>query len=333
MPTLSLEQFPEVFISNTKLALFISHELKRGKIRKLASKLYTKNLIEKPEIIIRRNLWPIIAAYFPGALIADRTAIENAPSKDGSVFIVSSKKRAVKLPGITVYPRKGANPLPSDKPFIGGLYLSSMPRAYLENMRPSRARKGNVSRTLSKREIEERLDGLLATGETSPLLRLRDEMRQIAPILQLEKEFEEIDAIIGNFLGTRQADLVSDAGRARAVSVPYDSKRLPLFEELFRTLLQTSPIIRTWKQNQNWSNFLFFESYFSNYIEGTEFELNEAHQIIFEQKIPQNRPQDAHDILGTYQILSNQSEIGHIPKSFAEFENLLKNRHAIMVRP
>jgi len=77
---------------------------------------------------------------------------------------------------------------------------------------------------------------------------------------------------------------------------------------------------------------LFFEAYFSNFIEGIEFEIKEAHEIIFEQKIPKNRTQDAFDILGTYQVISHPTEIGRIPTSFVEFENLLKNRHAILMR-
>jgi len=51
MPTIFLDQMPEVFLSNKELSLLVSNVLKRGKIRKLASKLYTKNLIEEPEII------------------------------------------------------------------------------------------------------------------------------------------------------------------------------------------------------------------------------------------------------------------------------------------
>jgi len=35
---------------------------------------------------VQRNLRPLVAAYLPGALIADRTALENRPAVDGSVF-------------------------------------------------------------------------------------------------------------------------------------------------------------------------------------------------------------------------------------------------------
>ena len=43
-------------------------------------------------------------------------------------------------------------------------------------------------------------------------------------------------------------------------------------------------------------NCTLFESYFSNFIEGTEFEVGEAYDIIYEGVIPRERPDDAHDI-------------------------------------
>src|SRR3981189_2119354 len=155
MPDFSL--MPEVYVSNVQLAPAISREVKRGTLRKIGSRLYPRNLKEPGEAIVRRNLWPLIAAYLPGALIADRTALENRPASDGSVFLIADHKRDIVLPGITLRPRKGRPPLESDRPFIGSLRIASPARAFLENMRPSRARRG-VARTLSQREREERLE-------------------------------------------------------------------------------------------------------------------------------------------------------------------------------
>jgi hypothetical protein len=67
-------------------------------LRKLPSRIYTRNLKDPPEGIVRRNLWPLVAAYLPGAPIADRTALENRPAADGSVFLVADHKRAIALP-------------------------------------------------------------------------------------------------------------------------------------------------------------------------------------------------------------------------------------------
>src|ERR1039458_9197509 len=127
---------PEIFVSNTILAAAISRETKLGRLRKLGSRLYTRNLTDPPEKIVQRNLWPLVAAYLPNALIADRTALENRPAPDGSVFLIADHKRDIALPGVTLRPRKGTPPLENDRPFVGSLRIASRARAFLENMRP-----------------------------------------------------------------------------------------------------------------------------------------------------------------------------------------------------
>ena len=74
-----LNELPEAFVSHTGISRAVSRAVKAGKLRKLASRLYTRNLEDAPEAVVRRNLWGIVAGYFPGALIANRTAFEAAP--------------------------------------------------------------------------------------------------------------------------------------------------------------------------------------------------------------------------------------------------------------
>jgi hypothetical protein len=76
------------------------------------------------------------------------------------------------------------------------------------------------------------------------------------------------------------------------------------------------------------TNLAFFEAYFSNYIEGTEFLVEEAVDIVFKGVIPEDRPEDAHDVLGTYRIVSDQRDMKRIPRDFESFISLLKERHA-----
>ncbi len=330
MAALSLENLPEVFVSTSEISSFVSKEVARGKLRKLASRLYTKNLIESPEKLVKRHLWPIVASFFPGALIADRTAIENTPAADGSVFLISNKKGTLKLPGITIKPRKGIGLLEGDTPFINGLHLSSQARAYLENMKISRSRVG-TRRTLSRHDIEERLEKLLQRNGENALNKLREEMRALANPLSLSLEFKEIDQLIGTLLGTKEAKLVSSAAIARSKQAPYDSVRLDLFIQLRDYLVSYAPNTRPIKTRDSVANLAFYEAYFSNFIEGTEFLIEEAHTIIFEGKIPQDRPQDAHDIIGTYRLVSDDREMHKIAKSADEFLSLLTSRHHIIM--
>jgi len=324
MPDFSAQ--PEAFVSNARLAAAVSREVKRGTLRKLASRLYTRNFKDRPEQIVLRNLWPLVAAYLPGALIADRTALEYRPASDGSVFLIADHKRDIVLPGVVLRPRKGPPPLESDRPFIGGLRLASPARAFLENLRPSRAR-GGVARTLLRREIEERLDEMLRRSGEAALQRLRDDARAVAEPLGLTNEFQRLDTLIGALLGTRQSALESPVASARAAGKAYDPERLDLFQRLHAELASAAPVTRLAKPEDG-PALPFFEAYFSNFIEGTEFAVDEAADIVFHGHIPKARPEDAHDILGTWKVASDQREMSRLPASFEEFIALLKSRHA-----
>jgi hypothetical protein len=333
MPEFSIEALPEVFVSDMGISKAVSAAVAQGRLRKLASRLYTRNLDEEPERLVRRNWYYLVTAYFPDALITDRTALENQPAPDGSVCLVSNKKRDVVVPGLVFRPRKGPGPLESDRPFIGGACLASPARAYLENMRSSRARGGHVARTLSSKEIEDRLDALLRRQGEAALNRLRDDARKIAPQLALEREFEALNELIGALLGTRNAEVKSAVGRARAAGQPFDPDRIRLFEELFAALRDTIPIDRPAPKRAGEANvnLAFFEAYFSNFIEGTEFSVDEAENIVFNGVIPQERPDDAHDVLGTYRVVSDHVEMRKLSSDFDDFLTLLRRRHTMVM--
>ena len=323
----SFDEFPETFVSTLETTKLASKAVRAGKLRKLASRLYSRDLTSAPEVIVRRNLWPIVAGYFPDALIADRTALEGAPAKDGSVFLVSQHGQSdVALPGFILRPRRGAPAQPSDLPFMGVLRLSSPARTLLDNFAASRSR-GSVTRTLSKKEIETHLENLLRRSGEDELNRLRDEARRLAPALDRKKEFAALDRMIGALLNTQTDRLQTPAGRARRKGLPFDTQRVELFEGLRAALHRTPPQARPAAPSDS-TTLPFFEAYFSNFIEGTEFAVEEAVAIVFENRIPNARPQDAHDILGTYRIVADGAEMARLPETFAEFERLLKRRHA-----
>lgn len=330
MAEISLAGQPEVFVSSSALSKAAGAAVARGELRKLGSRLYTRNLTENPERLVRRYWYFLISGYYPDALIADRTALENKPAADGSVFLVSDRTREVELPGLTFRPRKGPPAIDSDRAFPGGARLSSIPRTYLENMTPSRGRAGRASRTLGRDEIEQRLDALARQQGEAALNKLRDDARAIAGQLGLEEQFEELSALIGTFLGTRNVKTQSAVGAARAAGNPFDPNRLELFERLFSGLREFVPSDRPTESRsaEATTNLAFYEAYFSNFIEGTEFTVDEAREIVFEGVIPAERPEDAHDVLGTFRIVSDMAEMSRIPANADEFDSLLKERHA-----
>jgi len=135
-------------------------------------------------------------------------------------------------------------------------------------------------------------------------------------------------------LGTRTAKVKSAVGKARAAGSAFDPDRIELFETLFAALRETVPLPRPVRKRTGEANanVSFFDAYFSNFIEGTEFNVDEARDIVFEGVIPQERPQDAHDILGTYRIVSDPADMSTLPRDFEEFLTLLRRRHATVMQ-
>lgn len=324
----------EVFVSSSELSKLVSRGVRDGSLRRLGAKVYTRNLSDPPEAIVARHRWQLISELVPGALIADRTALEMKPAADGSIFVVSEHKRDIELPGLIVRPRRGPGPLPTDKPFIGRLFCSAEARAFLDNMAASRQRGRKVRRTLTREEIEARLDEKIRYhGGTDALNRLRDAARTIAPMLGREAEFAAFDRIVAGLLRTHDVPLASAVGRARQAGAPYDPERMQRFEVLFRELRGTAPFAREARGRtlDGRTNLAFFEAYFSNYIEGTKFAVAEAAHIIFDGVIPQSRPADAHDIAGTWRVVSDPTEMSRLPKDPAALVELLRRRHATVM--
>ena len=56
---------PEVIVSNEAIKKSIYNMVIRGQLRKIASKLYTTNFKDSPELIVKRHLWQIVGQYFP----------------------------------------------------------------------------------------------------------------------------------------------------------------------------------------------------------------------------------------------------------------------------
>jgi len=328
------ETLPEVFVSSSDLSKAVSRALKEATLRQIGPKVYTRNLRDPAELLIRRHLWPLISALVPEALIADRTALELKPAADGSIFVVSDRRRDLELPGVIVRPRRGPPPLAGlDGPFIGGLFVSSEARAYLDNMVPSRTRAEKVRRTMTRDELEIRLDDKIRWHGVDGLNKLRDAARQIAPQLGRERESLEFDRLVSSLLGTHEARLVSLRGRARQAGAPYDPARLELFAALHHELRSVAPVTRFARERGPEAHAIlaFFEAYFSNFIEGTKFSVAEASKIVFENIIPRTRPEDAHDVAETWRVVSDRIEMERTPATPTELLRLLKTRHATVM--
>ncbi len=208
---------------------------------------------------------------------------------------------------------------------FAGLRMASPARIALDNLRPSRAR-ASVSRTLRREELEERLDRLARIRGPEALNELRDQARVIAPALDAHAQFVRLDELVGALLGTRDADLRTSAGRARRAGLPCDTDRLALFETLRRELAAETFAERAAPPDPR-RLFAFFEAYFSNWIEGTVFEVEEAEEIVFAGRVPAQRPADAHDVLGTFDAVTDVRLREVAPSDEDALEDYLRAAH------
>src|ERR1035437_2491843 len=319
--------------SDPKIRRQISKLEKEGQIRKIAPRIYSSNLKETIDSIIQRNLFQILGKLYPQALLSHRSAFEYKPTKAGYIFLTYKYTKKVKLPGITISFLEGHKPIEGDNSFSGELFVSQKARAFLENLQSSK-RLGPTSKTLTLPEIEEKLELIIRVHGENGLNKLRDDAKAIAPILGMQKEFEQLNKMISALLSTHTSDILSSpVAIARAFGFPYDPIRLNLFKTVFQELQQQEFKNRpeTNITPKSFRNFAFFESYFSNYIEGTVFEIDEAKQIIETNKPLAARNQDSHDVLGTYQLVSNRLEMAITPQSPDEFLQILSYRHKILL--
>lgn len=319
--------------SNKALSRNIAALARAGKIKKIAPRIYTGKVNEAPEIIIRRNIFTVLGRQYPAAVLSHRSALEFQPTASGNLFLTYTYTKKITLPGIILRIQEGPGPIKGDNKFMGELYVSQPARTYLENMELSR-KAGPDSKVLPLDRIEERLEKIIQVNGEEAISQLRDKAREIAVELSMEKEFDKLNRIISALLSTYSTKaLVSPVAKARAYGIPYDADRMQLFEKLF-VYLQQSVFKRRPDKNttdQSSANFAFFESYFSNYIEGTVFKVEEAKQIIETQQPLPLRDEDSHDVLGTYYIVASRQEMQVVPTSGEHLLDILQYRHKVLL--
>jgi hypothetical protein len=309
-----------------------------GKLRKIHSSIYTSNLTESLESIGLRHALEIAGHLFPGAVLSGRTAKEMHPyralGQDGSrtgpgfVFLCHvNARRSVALPGVQISAIQGAGPQPGDFPLLT-LYAASTARSLLDNLTSSRSVKG-PSRTLSRPEVEQWLDKLCDQEGEHHLNRIRDDARALAPALGLQAEFAQLDRIVGALLRTREARLTSPVATARSKGLPYDDASVKRCIVLASALRSTGlpETAREPPAAESRIAASFIEAYFSNYIEGTRFVVEEAKRIVFDGIVPTQRSRDGHDVLATYEQLVNLGTRGPSTISIQDFEEEIKARH------
>jgi hypothetical protein len=306
--------------------------VKRGEIVRLARGIYATDIDADPRDVVRRAWREIVGRRFPDAVVTDRSALWAQPH-DGHLFIASARAGRLELPGLVVVSRKGPAAVEGDIAMGDGVHLASRPRALLDNTRPTRKRTALPPATLTRAELADWIDHLCALDGAEHVSAYRDGAEALADALAASPaRVETLNEIVGAALGTRASRSGSMAMRARAAGVPFDQGRVLRFELLanhLRDVVTTYPALPADVSRR--ATLPFWEAYFSNFIEGTEFTPEEAERIVFEGEVPAARPEDAHDVLGTYQLVSDEAEMRRRSASSDEFIELLQAWHRLIL--
>lgn len=302
--------------------------LRESALRRIAPGVVTSLSEENWPALIARERIRLLAALYPKAVIGPRSAFHGGGPVEGVMYLTYTYTKRVELPGLTVQLLDGHGPAQGDAPMMGReLYFPSTPRVLLENLAVSR---GKVKKSVGRAAVEQRLiETCEARGEDA-LNNIRDQARALAPTLGLERELDILDTLIGGILGTREAEMSTAVGKAMTASIPYDANRLALFEKLAE-VLRATPLGQpeaVVKSEQSRAHFAFLESYFSNFIEGTEFDVREARGFVLEGKPITERPKDSHDIIGVFRQALNPGWANQTLSYGEPVLNQLRERHA-----
>ena len=328
---------------------------KQGRVTRIAKGLYI-NAVDDPTVMtegpgsvammVQRH-WQSIAGYlYPGAVVSHRSALEGGLIRDPqnncelilTVQRVSARVR--RLPGLSLVLLPGPGPLPGDFALgAKGLYWSSRARMLLENM--TRLAKGR--RSTGPTGVEEKLIEILNAAGEDGLNRLRDDARALAPVLSTallstpdgapDPRFEVFNQLISTLLGTfAKGQLTTRRGVLLAKGTPADGERLDRFDLLAQHL--RAAILPDYQSRLvtavTRTHAAFLESYFSNYVEGTRFSIEQAEEIALRNRIVHSRPKDSHDILGVFKLVLHPHFGATVPAA-ADILQGLTQRHHLML--
>jgi len=314
----------------------LSRLSRAGRAWQLAPRLYVEGAVLPPESVARTHALAVIDHVWPGgAVLSDRSGLSGPVPVEGWLFLCHPdppRRSDLVLPGLVLSPRVGPGPLPGDIPLPGGrVHQAGVVRALVENVSvPGRPAVSRPNRRAGTAVVEDRLDELARTGGNGRIQTLLAELDVIRGALP-NHPAELVRERLAELLGTRSGTLAASARLAARLSgAPYDAHCLALVQALVTTLGRTAPRPRA-ALGDGWEWEPFFEAYFSNYIEGTEFGVEQARRIAVEGDIPSSRPADAHDVAATYRLAVDVQLARETPTGSSELLELLLERHAVLM--
>ncbi len=326
-----------LFTTDKNQAKYLSKLHQQKRLQRIYHGIYTDNLVDSIEEIAKRNWMDIVSHLIPGGILSFRSALDLKliPFKGQFiVFVTSSYAKIHQLPGFIINVIQG-NKDDFLEQILPNLARSNVPRFLLENLSTVRKSEYKNVKTVSDEGVENYLVKELHSGGEERLNQIRDEAKVIAPHLNYTREYDRLNQIISALLSTHPDTnlLKTRSGQAVSKKELYDTDRLKSFERLTVYLKKCNFLTREYKyQKSSYKNISFFESYFSNFIEGTEFVIDEAEDIVFKGVEIYSRHADSHDVLSNFNLTYDFSEMNRTPQSADEFIELLTARHAYLMQ-
>jgi len=313
----------------------LATQYKKGELNRIRKGVYIDSFDEDEITRTLENDWSQIACFlFRDPLAVARTAAELKPA-EGKLYFVSGKlsgRRMVWVGHLQFYIEPGNVELGIEQ-FTIDLKKSNRARICLENLTNSRGDKNN-KKTLGPEWVENELIKIIRERGEKEVNRLRDEAKDLSAPLKLDGEYQKLHKMVSAILSTHPAKgtLQTEIGIAQAKGEPFDRVRLERFHAFAEYLRDLKLTKNSYTYSgSSWRNLSFFESYFTNYIEGTEFTVEEAEKIVFQKETVNGRHADSHDVLAHMDITSDMSEMKRVPTTPAELIDLLKIRHELLL--
>ena len=227
-----------VFFDDVASRDTLSRAVARGRIRRLAPRLYSADLISDPAEIVAANRWLILGRILPGAVIVDRSAAANGGVDGGCIFMAApGHRKSIRLPGMEVQIRSGgplAEPV-EDPRWAEGLRMSSQARILVDNLAITHGRGGRTPRTLSLAELEDWLAKKAVVWGSERMLRLKEDAAALAEAMGVADRVEKINRLFNQLAG--QQPLRPTAGRllqALTRGRAWDGQRVEMFKRLIQ---------------------------------------------------------------------------------------------------
>lgn len=317
------------------MTIFTSDDLSRtelqrrangGTLQRIANGIYSDDTTHPAQQVARKEWRSILSKMMPGAVVTYANGFTGGPI-DGELNVAHPRRRPLELPGLLVRPDMVGRRDPDDIPLGGDIFLASPARVLIDNSQDHPGRPNTRVRKLSREQLHDQIVAIVNSTAPDRVNRLLSDIRERAP--------KKVGTGIDVFFAAARAEIhtvdsPSRAMRAAQRGEGYDSIRAARFRDFARQLSAKAPVVRYDTAPPFSATIPFWEAYFSNFIEGTEFTVEEAEQIVYEGR-DLGRPEDAHDIAGTFNIVASPG-MRTEPRDADDFLDLLRDRHATMMR-